>query len=630
MKAKQLTPLAVAVPFVALSLAGGGFSLELRSALTVVLWAIVLAGLATGVLPRAPAPRPALVAGALLAGLALLTGISMAWASDDGAAFGELVRVLGYLGLFVGVLCVSPPGSARAWLVGLALGAVAVAALALGSRLIPALPGDDHQLASFLPAAAGRLSYPIGYWNALGAVMALGVTLTAWLGAEARGALWRALATSAIPALGLAIYLASSRGAVAAAIAGFAVLFALSERRTRLLAGFVLGAAGTGALVLFASGQSELVDGLSGGDAESQGRQVLLALALVTGAVGLGRWMLDGWLEGIAVSARAGRIALAAAAVVAVAALLAANPSQRWDDFKAPPDEGRQLGPGYVADHFASSSGSGRYQYWSEAIDAFDEEPLHGIGAGAYASYWNRHAPISQTTHDAHSLFAETLGELGPLGLILIVGFLAMGPIALRARRLPARAPEVVATLGVLAAVATTAAIDIAWEIPLVFTPAVVAVALLAGPAIRSEVEPETAAGSRFGWGLATLAVGWIALIAAANSFLTEQSIDASREAVRDSDHAAATSDADDAVALQPWSAEPRLQLALVRESAGDLQGAEQAIDEAIARAEDDWLLWLAKARIETRAGRVEQAREALAQARKLNPRAPILQAVTP
>ncbi len=65
----------------------------------------------------------------------------------------------------------SPRASARAWLGGLALGLVIVAGLALVSRFEPSF-GGDQELGTFLPAAAGRLSYPIGYWNGLAAAMA--------------------------------------------------------------------------------------------------------------------------------------------------------------------------------------------------------------------------------------------------------------------------------------------------------------------------------------------------------------------------------------------------------------------------------------------------------------------------
>jgi len=124
---------------------------------------------------------------------------------------------------------------------------------------------------------------------------------------------------------------------------------------------------------------------------------------------------------------------------------------------------------------------------------------------------------------------------------------------------------------------------------------------------------------------LAVLAFGWLALVASADSFLTQRSLKESQSAVVSRDFTEGADRASDAIALQPWAAEPRLQLALVYESAGDLEQASREAAEASERAPDDWLPWLARARIETAAGNIEAARLALDRARSLNPKAPFL-----
>jgi Tfp pilus assembly protein PilF len=120
------------------------------------------------------------------------------------------------------------------------------------------------------------------------------------------------------------------------------------------------------------------------------------------------------------------------------------------------------------------------------------------------------------------------------------------------------------------------------------------------------------------------LAVGWIALLAAGDAFLTQRALEESRSAAGSADYREAATRAGDAIALQPWAADPRLQLALVNEAAGDLAQAREEAAEATGKAPDDWLVWLARARIEARSGRVAAASAALQQARRLNPRAPI------
>jgi hypothetical protein len=600
----------------------------LRSALTAAVWAAVLIGLVAGLLPRSPIRSPALAAGALLAALGLLTAASMGWGTDDGAAFGEVVRVGGYLGLFVLVVCLSAAGDARAWLAGLALGIAAVGILALGSRLIPALPGGNGDIAELLPAARGRLSYPIGDWNVTAFVLAIGVVLLSWLGSEASERTGRAAATAAIPVLGLAMYLTSARGGVLTAAVGLAVLVAFSAARSRLLAGFALGAIGAAILIALAKGRTDLLDGLSTGTAHSQGRLLAFATVMVAGLVGFARYGLDDAIGRIRVSRNAGLGALAAAAVGALVLVIAIGPVDKYNEFKAPPaDTGQENAPGFVASHFSSASGSGRYQFWSVAVNAFEDQPVHGIGASGYEAYWTRHAPIARAVRDAHSLYLETLAELGPLGLALVVSFLAAGMLAGFRMRDSQRRPEIAAAMAVLIAGAVGAGIDVIWEVPAAFGLVVVAVALLTGPASAAD-RPPPAAGpgrSRYGWGLAALVVGWLALLIAADSFLTARSLERSREAVVSHDYVQAANSAHDAIALEPWAAEPRLQLALVHESAGALALAGREVVAATDRAPNDWQGWLARARIATRAGDIALARTALARARSLNPKAPFL-----
>ena len=112
----------------------------------------------------------------------------------------------------------------------------------------------------------------------------------------------------------------------------------------------------------------------------------------------------------------------------------------------------------------------------------------------------------------------------------------------------------------------------------------------------------------------------WVAGI----MLLTEVKLDDSRAAENRGDLSTAAQDADDAITLQPWAAEPRLQLALVQERAGNLRAARRQIAEAIDRAPDDWALWFVASRIEGSIGDRRSSIEALHQSTELNPRAPL------
>ncbi len=348
----------------------------------------------------------------------------MAWAGDDGRAFVEIVRVLTYLGLFVAIVLASSPGQARPWLVGLALGLMAVCVLALGSRLEPAIFPDDT-IAEVLPTARARLSAPLGYWNGLGACMATAIVLLGWLGAAGRERWSRALATGAIPAAGLALFMTSSRGAVVALVAGLAALLLAGSRRVQLLAGIALGGGGAVLLVLAAVASNELLDGALGTPAANAQGHRLLALTLVVGlGVALGRRSVDARLPSLRLPAPSRRAVVAgAAAIILAAAVLVAvagRPAERLSEFADPAG-----GPGVAdeANRLTSVSGSGRYQYWSAAVEAFVSQPAVGIGAGGYEAWWDDHGTLYQSIRDAHSLPLETLAELGVLGLALVVAF---------------------------------------------------------------------------------------------------------------------------------------------------------------------------------------------------------------
>jgi hypothetical protein len=627
----------VAAVLVGLSFASGGYSTAVTAGITVAAWGAVIIVLALAGRPRRPVGPAAIAVGALLTALGVLAFISLAWASDDGRAFADAVRLIGYAGIFCLVVVAAREGDGRDWLAGLALGFAVVAVVAVASRLQPSLPGGDETLMNLLPATAGRLSYPIGYWNGLGACMAVAIVALAYLGAAARTRLARTLSVAVLPVCGLAIYLASSRGAVVAAAAGLTVLLVLGPRWAVTACGLAIAAAGTAVAIAVAAGYGDLVDGLDSADAASQGDKLTILLLLVVVAVGAVRYALDGALERLRLPARSGRFLVAVGAVCLLVAAIAANPAKRLDQFNDPPANEVQA-RGFAASHLQSGSGNGRYQFWSVALDGFQEKPVLGLGVGGYESYWNQHASIPRSIRDAHSLFLETLAELGIVGLLLLLAAfaVALATAIVRLRSFAGdaeRRAQLAAAIGVLLAVLISAAVDWTWEIPVIAIAAIVAMAVLTGPSTAATPGEDGGArrrGDAFAVGAAALVVGWLALCAGGSLLLSQLQLSDSRVAVRDGDLAAAAKDASDAAALQPWAADPRLQQALVEELDGDLPAARSRLDEAITRAPDDWRLQLLRVRLATKAGDLATARAALARARELNPRAQIFAAQPP
>ena len=67
-----------------------------------------------------------------------------------------------------------------------------------------------------------------------------------------------------------------------------------------------------------------------------------------------------------------------------------------------------------------------RAQYWRVAWRAFERHPLLGSGAGTFDEQWLRYRGSGVSVRDAHSLYLETLSELGVVGLLLLVALLAL------------------------------------------------------------------------------------------------------------------------------------------------------------------------------------------------------------
>jgi O-Antigen ligase len=113
-------------------------------------------------------------------------------------------------------------------------------------------------------------------------------------------------------------------------------------------------------------------------------------------------------------------------------------------------------------------TGHEREHYWRVAAREAAAHPILGSGAGTFVDWWVRERSVPLQTEEAHSLYVETLAELGPLGLALVLGAFAV-PIV-RARR-----PELAAGV---AAFAVGVAVDFDWELAGVTAPAIVVAAL--------------------------------------------------------------------------------------------------------------------------------------------------------
>jgi hypothetical protein len=120
-----------------------------------------------------------------------------------------------------------------------------------------------------------------------------------------------------------------------------------------------------------------------------------------------------------------------------------------------------------------------RASYWHVAWhDEYRSHPMLGSGAGTFAIYWARSG--EEVAHagalDAHSLFLETLAELGPIGLALLAVTL-LSPLAAAVRR--RTSPYVPAAAGAYIAFLVHAGLDWDWEMPAVVVAALACAAAL-------------------------------------------------------------------------------------------------------------------------------------------------------
>ncbi len=467
-----------------------------------------------------------------------------------------------------------------------------------------------------------RLTYPLGYWNANGAMFGMAAALLLWMSRRAAWTGLRRLSAALLPAVLLALYFTYSRGGLLALLIAVGFTVVLSRDRLWLLATLTIGVLGALPAVLAVQARQSLADALANQAAADQGVTVLLILVAGT-VLALALFELlrraerrGGRLTGRALELSRNPSLLRAiavgVAVVAIGAAIAIG-GRAWDQFSSSDVEF----PNQPQQHFSQFSGAGRHDFYRVAIDAFEEKPVAGIGAGTYQFAWERHRSIDLPVHDAHSLYLEAFGLVGTL---LWTGFRAwrMAPHPARERY--------AALLGVCLAFAVTAGTDWFWEIASLGAVFFLACGVLvAARCAQLALPPDPgsiAAGEdrRFGLAVAGLAVAWLAAVALIGPLLVDREIDASQSAAAGGDLTSAVNHAETARSIEPFAASPYVQLGLLAELDGDYATATERLTQAIAREDRNWQLYYLRSRVEEEAGERAAAKADLERARRLNP----------
>jgi O-antigen ligase len=543
-------------------------------------WSSVALLAALAVVIGRGAPRPTRAALVFVGGLAALvawTAASLVWTSHVTATVLEVERTTLYLaaaGLFV------LAGSATALLAGALAAEVLLCCYGLGRWLL----GDPEIPLSADPLAGERLSEPLGYANGVAILAAMGLLLAVGFAARASQPLHAAAAAATVPLFSATLYFTFGRGAWLALGIGLAAAVSLGPRRLQL-------AATAGALAVPAALAVLAAHVLEAGG-------VVAAIVVLLGVVSAGSAFLLRTRRLVVPPAvrTACAVGLVAVPVVAAAAVVIrlGGPHGVYDAFAAAP------APVHGEERVLSVSGSNRADYWRVAWGMFEDAPLVGDGAGTFARNWLAARPIPQPVEDAHTLYLETLGELGPIGLALLAIALA-APFA--GRRNPVALAPYVAFLA-------HAAQDWVWELPAVAVAALACGAAMLVPPSERRV-PRTVA-------VVPAALCLLAALAFAGNWALAESVAAADR----TDYAAAEDRARTARTLQPWSGEPWRLLGEAQLASGAVAEARRSFQRGLDRDPADWELWLDLGL----AGDGPAQRRAWIQAESLNPLSPELQ----
>jgi len=607
-----------------LGLNGGGFDPLVGNQVGIAIWWVLLFAVAVAALPRRRPGTLALCALGLLAAFALWTALSLRWTESTEKTATDLATVTTLLGVFALALLNRGRETAGQVVSAIAAGVVVIAVVGLLSRFHPSWFPDATQTGRFLAVGKERLSYPLDYWNAMAALIGIGLPLVLQLAANARTVAVRALAGAALPAVVLALFYTLSRGGIAAALIALAVFLALTNDRLAQLPTLAVGAVGGGILVLLAFQRDPLLEGLTNSEAASQGNEMTWLTIFVCLAAGLIQFGIARTLSrpegsGPNLTRKQGLIAAGVAAFAVVVALAAVNApgrlSDAWDEFRAPSGQSER-----GTERLASVGGENRYQLWSAAAREFESEPLTGTGSGTFQLWWTRDGDVGEPIVDTHSLYLQTLGELGIVGLLLLVAFIAVSLLGGAARVLRAagrRRSQLAAALAGATVLWSTSIFDWMWKIPVVPIATLLLLAIVLTAGDPGDTEP---APLRPALRVGVAAFSLLAVIAIAIPFAGTSLIRQSQSDAAGGDVSAALEEARSAQNVQPGAATPRVQQALLLESEGDFPQAEEAARAATEREPTNWKTWLLLSRIEAQNQKPEAAVQAYRTARSFAP----------
>jgi hypothetical protein len=558
--------------------------------------------------------RTAALFAAAVAALAVWTWLSMVWSDSPSATALEGERALVYVAGTAALAVVARALGASVVLTGVSIATFLACLDGLATRLFPG------RIGTFDPVSGYRLASPVGYWNAMGLVAALGAILAIGFLAYGHTTHARAAAAAALVVYAPTMYFTFSRGAWLAVLAALVALVALSPARLRVCVAVLVGGGVVPAVVVALSSHSPALTTL-GADIDSATRQGhRIAFAVVIGAavaalLGAALERADRRYEPSTDARRRFAALLVAAVVIGAAVVFVRFGSpwhliaRGWHSFAAPPSAtvSGDAGAGTnLNQRLFQLSNNNRIVGWRSALHEWQSAPVVGRGAGTFEDWWLVHRRTAAQIRDAHSLYLESLGELGVVGFAIVVLLIVLPLVVAWQYR---RTPYVTVAAAAWIAWAVHAGLDWDWEVPAATLPALACGVLCCssgGSLWRLDRAPRLAVAS-VGGGIAVFGI----VVGIGN-----QAIANSRDALSVANYAAAQSQARDAGRWAPWLSEPWIIEGQIAALNQDRDGARAAFEKAIAKDPRNYLAWYGLAGVTSGAAH----REAVAKVVALNP----------
>ena len=546
-----------------------------------------------------------------LAAFACWIALSTIWSPAFAQSVLEIERALVYVGGISAALLLTRVRLARNLLGGVLGAIVLVTSFSLLTRLAPDRVGVYDRDVVY------RLAQPIGYWNGLGLFAVIGALLALGYATRARTLLVCAASAGSLVVLLPTLYFTFGRAAWIALGLGLVAAVAIDPRRLGLIASLLVIGPLPGVAVLLSSREPALTHaGASLARATHDGHRlaVLLALLFVANAcLGAGFAFAAERIEVAEWVQRAFAVATAVAVVTGAIVVFSSygNPisiaKRGYTSFQsAPPPNESNLNR-----RLLNFSGNGRVDLWRLAWRDARRHPLVGAGAGTYERFFLAHQPPTVgRVRDAHSLYIETLAELGPIGLAILILTLVTPLLVLRRAR---RHPLAPVAAGAYIAYLAHTGVDWDWELT-----AVTLAGLLCGASLLvfarrwadpSPLHPKT----RYVAAAAAVAAALLATV----TLLGNSALSRSESARERGQPAKAVDEARRARWLLPWSPAPLEALGRAQTTAGLLSAARRSFRDALAKDDGDWQIWYELAGAST--GRTR--RQALRRAVVLFPR---------